>query len=175
MKMKYVGLVALIGFFGLGAATASADTATFASAPATGCPYCTATDTTGLTVTALGHLLPNGWDVRAGNYALYLNNHDGAVFTLPGQNFPGKSFDLTGLKLFATNRATSTTAPVTYTLYAFHFGNPIADVVQITINSRVISDVPLTDPRLLDIDTLVVRPGLEVGYTYFVETRFTPH
>jgi hypothetical protein len=176
MKKTYVGLAALIGFFGLGDATAAlADTATFTTTTVTGCPNCAATDSTGLTVNATGHLLPVGWDVRADANALYVANGAGAVFTLPDQNWPGKSFDLTGLKLFATNRTTETTAPVTYTLYAFHFANPIADVVQITVNSRAVQDVPLNDPRLTNIHTLVVRYGPEIGYSYFIETRFTPH
>lgn len=175
MKTTYVGLAALIGFFGFGAASAFADTATFTSATVAGCPNCTATDSTGLTVNATGHQLPVGWDVKADSNALYIANGAGAVFTLPYQNWPGKSFDLNGLKLFATNRTTTTTAPVTYTLYAFHFANPIADVVQITINSRAVQDVPLTDPRLQNIDTLVVRYGPEIGESYFIETRFTPH
>jgi hypothetical protein len=171
MKTKYLGPAALIGFLNFGAATASADTATFKLASMTGCPNCTATDSTGLIVTALGHLLPNGWDVRADNYALRVANRNGVVFTLPG-----KTFDLTGLKLFATNQASSTTAPVTYTLYAYHLNNPVADVVQFQTNSRVIVDMPFTDPRLTNIDTLIVRYGPEVvGYGYFIETRFTPH
>jgi hypothetical protein len=171
MKIKYVGLAALIGILSFGTAPASADTATFKLAPMTGCPNCTATDSTGLTVTALGHLLPNGWDVRADNYALRVANRNGVVFTLPG-----KTFDLTGLKLFATNQASPTTAPVTYTLYAYHIGNPVADVVQFQTYSRVVVDTPFSDPRLTNIDTLVVRYGPEVvGYGYFIETRFTPH
>jgi len=147
-----------------------ADTATYRTAVTTGCPMCTAADATGMVVTATGHLLPTGWDVKTSTNGLYVANRIGATFTIPG-----KTFDLTGFKLFATNVFSSTTAPVTYTLYAFHLGNPIADVVQVTINSRVVRDLPLSDPRLTNVESLVVRYGPEVGYTYFIETRFTPH
>lgn len=151
-------------------ARALADTATFTAAPVSGCPDCTAKDTTGLVVYANGTLLPNGWDVKTSSSGLYIANRIGGYFKLPG-----KTFDLTGLKLFATNVFSSTTAPVTYTLYAFHPGNPIADQVQVTINSRVVKDVPLTDTRLLNLDSVFVRFGSEIGYSYFIETRFTPH
>ncbi|KAF2989801.1 hypothetical protein OGR47_04720 [Methylocystis sp. MJC1] len=150
--------------------SALADTATFTAAPVSGCPDCTAKDTTGLVVYANGTLLPNGWDVKTSSSGLYIANRIGGYFKLPG-----KTFDLTGLKLFATNALSSTTAPVTYTLYAFHPGNPIADQVQVTINSRVVRDVPLTDTRLLNLDSVFVRFGPEIGYSYFIETRFTPH
>lgn len=170
MKAKLLALSVVAACSGLASVSALADTATFTAAPVSGCPVCTAKDTTGLVVSATGTLLPNGWDVKTGSSGLYIGNRIGGVFTLPG-----KTFDLTGLKLFATNVFSSTTAPVTYTLYAFHLGNPIADVVQVTINSRVVRDVPLSDPRLTSVDTLVVRFGPEIGYSYFIETRFTPH
>lgn len=170
MKSRFLSIGTLAAYAALGVPVALADTATFTAAPVSGCAACTATDTTGLVVAAQGHLLPGGWDVKTGSSGLYIANGIGGIFTLPG-----KTFDLTGLKLFATNRTTTTTAPVTYTLYAFHLGNPIADTVQVTINSRVVRDVPLSDPRLLNIDTLVVRYGPEIGYSYFIETRFTPH
>lgn len=175
MNARPFGIATLTAFFAFGGATALADTATFTTATTTGCPNCSATDSTGLTVSALGHLLPNGWDVQTSKNGLYIANHDGGVFTLPAPTFPGKTFDLTGLKLFAMGQ-TSTTSPVTFTLYAYHFGNPIADTVQVTVNSRAVQDVTLSDPRLLNIDTLVVRyDPLQVRYVYFIETRFTPH
>lgn len=170
MKMKSFGLAAMAALAGLWTSTAFATTATFATAPVAACPVCTAVDSTGLVVTATGHQLPNGWDVKTSVNGLYIANGIGGVFQVPG-----KTFDLNGLKLFAINNTSSTTTPVTYTLYAFHLGNPIADVVQVTINSRVVRDVPLTDPRLLNIDTLFVRYGPEIGYSYFIETRFTAH
>ncbi len=175
MTAKYLAATALATFFAFGGTAALADTATFTTAPLTGCPNCSATDSTGLALSALGHLLPNGWDVKTGSSGLYFANSTGGVFTLPASSFPGKTFDLTGLKLFALGQ-TSTSAPVTFTLYAYHFGNPIADMVQVTVNSRVVQDAPLSDPRLQNIDTLVVRyDPLQVRYVYFIETRFMPH
>ncbi|QGM46365.1 hypothetical protein [Methylocystis heyeri] len=175
MNLKHSGFAALAAFFALAAATAHADTATFTTATTTGCPNCTAVDATGLTFSALGHQLPNGWDIQTSKNGLYIANNDGGVFTLPAATFPGKQFDLTGLKLFVTGQS-STSTPVTFTLYAYHFGNPIADMVQVTVNSRVVQNVTLTDPRLLGIDTLVVRyDPLQVRNVYFIETRFTPH
>ncbi|WP_166141057.1 hypothetical protein [Methylosinus sp. RM1] len=176
MKIDFLGATALATFVAFSASTALADTATFtAAAPLTGCPNCTATDGTGLVVSALGHLLPNGWDVRTGNGGLYFANRTGGVFTIPASNFPGKSFDLTGLKLFAYG-ASSMSTPVTFTLYAYHFGIPTADTVLVTVDSQAIQDVTLSDPRLQNIDTLVVRyDPLQIRYVYFIETRFTPH
>lgn len=170
MISKLFRTAALLAFTGIAPAAALADTATFTTAITSACPSCTARDTTGLVVAATGQQLPTGWTVKTSANGLYVANHIGATFTLPG-----KSFDLTGFKLFATNAFSSTTAPVTYTLYAFHLGNPIADVVQVTINSRVVRDLPLSDPRLTNIESLVVRYGPEIGYSYFIETRFTPH
>lgn len=184
MNAKSVGLATLIALSGVGSiTTASADTATFASATITGCADCRGADSTGLVVSATGHSAPGGWDVYASSRDhLYVSNGIGALFKLPG-----RTFDLTGLKLFATNRSTSTTAPVTYTLYMWHLGNPIADVRQITINSRVQADPPLTitdpanpsatipDPRLQNVESLYVAYGPEIGKNYFIEVRFTPH
>jgi hypothetical protein len=168
--MKTIRFAATLGLAMLaGPGLALADTAKF-NTTVTGCPACQAVDSTGLVAQASGQLLPNGWTVKAGANGLYVANGIGAVFTLPG-----KTFDLTGLKLFATNAYTKTTAPVTITLYAFHPGNAIADMVQIRYNSRVVSDLPLTDPRLNAIDLLVASYGPEIGYNYFIETRFTPH
>ncbi|MBY6240895.1 hypothetical protein [Methylosinus sp. Sm6] len=175
MNAEFLRATALATFVAFSASAALADTATFTSAPLTGCPNCTATDSSGLVVSALGHLLPNGWDVRTGNGGLYFANRTGGVFTIPASNFPGKSFDLTGLKLFAYG-ATSMSMPVTFTLYAYHFGIPTADTVQVTVNSQATQDVTLSDPRLRNIDTLIIRyDPLQVRYVYFIETRFTPH
>jgi hypothetical protein len=174
MKRTFLGLAALISFFAFGAASAYADTATFTSATVTGCPNCAAIDSTGLTVNATGHQQSVGWDVKTGANGLYVANGAGAVFAIPNQNWPGKSFDLTGLKLAATNKIAAT-APVTYTLYAFHFANPIADVVQITINPGAVQDLALSDPRLTNIHTLVMRYGPEIGDSYLVEATFTQY
>jgi hypothetical protein len=175
MNLKHSGFAALAAFLAFAGAPAHADTATFTTATTTGCPNCSATDATGLTFSALGHQLPSGWDIQTSKNGLYIANNNGGVFTLPAATFPGKQFDLTGLKLFALGQS-STSTPVTFTLYAYHFGNPIADIVQVTINSRVVQDKPLSDPRLTNIDTLVVRyDPLQVRYVYFIETRFTPH
>lgn len=168
--MKTLRFAAALSFATLaGAGLALADTAKF-NTTVTGCPTCQAVDATGLVAQASGQQLPNGWTVKAGANGLYVANGRGAVFTLPG-----KTFDLTGLKLFATNIYSRTTTPVTMTLYAFHPGNPIADMVQLSYNSRVVRDVALTDPRLTSIDMLVASYGTEIGYNYFIETRFTPH
>lgn len=161
------GLAALAA---AGASPALADIAYYKTAQVTGCANCSATDSTGLVVNATGHLLPTGWDVKASTNGLYVGNRIGGTFAIPG-----KTFDLKGMKLFATSLLSSTTVPVTYTLYAFHLGNPIADQVQVTINSRVVRDVVLSDPRLTGIESLVVRQNYDIGYTYFIEMRFTPH
>ncbi len=166
---KTLALAAMTAFASFGAGAAFATTATFTTAPVTGCPVCTATDATGLVVTATGHQLPNGWDVKTGSSGLYIANGVGGTFRHT------RPFDLTGMKLFATNNTTSTTAPVTYTLYAHHPGNPIADMVSLTINSRVVRDVAFSDVRLQNIDSLDVAFGSMVGYTYFIETRYTLH
>jgi hypothetical protein len=173
--MKKIIMAAFAAFFASGSTAALADSATFTTATTTGCPLCIVVDPTGLTVTALGHQLPNGWDVRAGNGGLYLANGVGASFTLPAVNYPGKSFDLGGLKLFAFGR-TGTPTPVTLTLYAYHFGNPIADTVQVTFNSQVVQTLTLTDPRLKNVDTLVMRyDTLQIRYFYVIQADFTPH
>jgi len=175
MNVKAFSAAAVAAFFAFGAETALADSATFTTATTVGCPLCVTTDPTGLTVTALGHLLPNGWDVHSGTGGLYLANGTGGSFTLPSPTYPGKSFDLNALKLFALGQ-TPSPAPVTFTLYAYHFGSPVADTVQVTINSRVVQNVPLADPRLTNIDTLVVRyDTLQVRYVYFIQADFTPH
>jgi hypothetical protein len=163
------GMAALLLVAGLAVGPALADIATYKTAVVSGCANCSATDTTGMIVNATGHLLPNGWDVKTSTNGLYIANRIGGTFTIPG-----KSFDLTGMKLFATSLTSSTTAPVTYTLYAFHLGNPIADQVQMTINSRVVRDVTFSDPRLTNIESLVIRQNYDIGYTYFIEMRFTP-
>lgn len=175
MNARYFGAVVLAASIAFGGTMALADTATFTTATTTGCPNCSTTDSTGLTVSALGHQLPTGWDVQTSRNGLYIANRTGGVFTLPAAAFPGKTFDLTGLKLFATGQSRTPT-PVAFTLYAYHFANPIADVVQMTIYTNVVKDTPLSDPRLLNIDTLVVRyDPLQVRNVYFIETRFTPH
>ncbi len=166
---KILLLAASTALASIGGTSAFATTATFTAAPVTGCPVCTATDATGLVVTATGHQLPNGWDVKTGSSGLYIANGVGGTFR------QARPFDLTGMKLFATNNTTSTTAPVTYTLYAHHPGNPIADMVSLTINSRVVRDVSFSDVRLQNIDSLDVAFGSMVGYTYFIETRYTLH
>lgn len=174
MIKKSLMLLAFPVFAALASTPAFADTATF-TGTTTGCPNCSSMDASGLTVSALGHLLPNGWDVKSGANGLYIANRSGAVFTLPNATFPGKVFDLTGLKLFALGQ-TSTTAPVTFTLYAYHFGSPIADTIQVTIPTRSVQTVTLSDPRLLGVDTLVVRyDPLQVSYVYFIQMSFTPH
>jgi len=169
----FAGLI--VSYIAVGGGVALADTATFAAAPTTNCPNCVATDTAGLAVSALGHLLPNGWDIQTSVNGLYIANNNGAVFTLPNATFPGKSFDLTGLKLYVLGQ-TSTTAPVTFTLYAYHFGNPIADIVQVSVNTRAVQTLTLTDPRLLGVNTLVVRyDPLQVRYFYVIGMTYTPH
>jgi hypothetical protein len=174
ITMKFLKGSAIAAFVMALSASALADTATFTGTTA-GCPNCISTDAPGLTVSAMGHQLPNGWDVQTSANGLYLANRTGAVFTLPNATFPGKTFDLTGLKLFATGY-TSTPAPVTFTLYAYHFGNPVADTVQVTVNSRAVQTVTLNDPRLLGVDTLVVRyDALQIKSFYVIQMVFTPH
>ncbi|WP_237154895.1 hypothetical protein [Oryzibacter oryziterrae] len=154
---------------GLTGASAHADTATYTSAPVSGCPTCVAKDTTGLVVQAQGQLYPTGWTVKTSANGLYVANRQGATFTLPG-----KTFDLTGFKLFAKSLRYGT-SPVTYTLYAFHPGNPIADMVQITVNSAVVRTLPISDSRLTNLSSLDVRFSSDINYTYFIETNFKPH
>jgi len=154
------------------AAPALAATATF-TGPTTGCPACVTVDASGMTASALGHQLPTGWDVTSGANSLYLANRTGAAFTIPNATFPGKTFDLTGLKLFAYGYVLG---PVTLTLYAFHFGNPVADTVQLTVNTRAVQTLTLNDPRLTGVDTLVLRSdALAVKYMYVIGMTFTPH
>jgi len=173
MIRKTFQTLAFAAFAALASAPAFADTATF-TGTTTGCPNCSSVDAaTGLTVTALGHSLPNGWDVKTGSSGLYLANRTGAVFTLPNATFPGKTFDLTGLKLFAYG-AIGATLPVT--LYAYHFGNPIADTIQINVSSRAVQTLTLTDPRLQGVDTLVLRyDPLQISYLYVIQMVYTPH
>ncbi len=174
MIKKWLKTLAIASVTTMLPASVFAETAGF-TGTTSGCPNCVSTDATGLTVSAMGHLLPNGWDVQTGSSGLYIANRTGAVFTLPNSTFPGKTFDLTGLKLFALGQS-STTALVTFTLYAYHFGNPVADTVQVTVNTRAVQTVTLTDPRLLAVDTLVVRyDPLQVKYVYFIQMAFTPH
>jgi hypothetical protein len=133
----------MVALAGLWTSTAFAKTATFAIAPIAACPVCTAVDSMGLVVTATGHQLPNGWDVKTSVDGLYIANGIGGVFS-------GSRQDLRSQRPEALRHQQHVKHDdaVTYMLYAFHLGNPIADVVQVTINSRVVHDVPLTDPRL---------------------------
>lgn len=173
MISKTLKTLACAALAAMASAPAFADTATF-TGTTTGCPNCASIDvTTGLTVTALGHSLPNGWDVKTGSSGLYLANRTGGVFTLPSAAFPGKTFDLTGLKLFAYG-AIGATLPVT--LYAYHFGNPIADMIQLNVSSRAVQTLTLTDPRLQGVDTLVLRyDPLKISYLYVIQMTYTPH
>jgi hypothetical protein len=172
MITKSLKTLACAALAALASAPAFAATATF-TGTTTGCPNCASVDvTTGLTAAALGHQLPNGWDVKTGSSGLYLANRTGGVFTLPNATFPGKTFDLTGLKLFAYG-AVGATLPIT--LYAYHFGNPIADTIQVNVSSRAVQTLTLADPRLQGVDTLVLRyDPLQISYVYLIQMTFTP-
>lgn len=154
-----------------GAVTTST-TATFTGVT-TACPVCVSKDAAGLVVQANGHSLPTGWDVKTGVSGLYLANGSGALFSLPG-----KTFDLTGLKLQGTSRVSSTTSPITYTLVAFHPGVPLPDVVQKTIKARTVTTMAFTPAELLKLqsaEAVYLRMDATVGQTYVIGLTYTPY
>lgn len=151
-------------------AMAQSQTATFTLATTAKCPMCTAIDATGLAMSAPAVLYPNGYTVTTGPNGLYVANRTGVTFTLPGH-----TFDLTGMKLFAAGLNASSTAALTYQLYAFHPGSATASVVPLSVNARAVRDLPITDTRLTNLTSLYVSYDPMMAYTYFIQMRFTPH
>ena len=164
------GLAATMALGHSAVAQAQVKTATFTLATTTACPMCATVDLTGLAMSAPAVLYPNGWTVTTGANGLYVANRTGVTFTVPGH-----SFDLNGLRLFAASLNASSTGPLTYQLYAFHPGSAIAVVVPLTVNARVVRDIPLSDTRLTNLTSLYVSYDPMMSYTYFIQMRFTSH
>jgi hypothetical protein len=90
-------------------------------------------------------------------------------------SYPGRTFDLTALKLFGYYFGNPRAAGKTlqYNILAYHPGNATPVVVTFTIKSLA---YPVTktwnDPRLQGLDKAVIQFAPNVGKTYFIETTF---
>jgi hypothetical protein len=164
-----------------GVSSVRADVTTYSNPTlmVTGCPGCTVTDPTGLNAYAIGHQsygTPNGWDVWVNpTDRLTVANGFGVDFTVPQQLQLGKTFDVTGFKIFGLSSRSQTTVPLTYNLIAYHPDGSI-QTVPITIRARVQSTVNLsTYPQLKNLTKLTVfYPATSyIGKTYFIEVQFT--
>ena len=101
---------------------------------------------------------------------LYVANRAGVTFTLPGHTFA-----VTGIKLFMSSLNASSTGVLTYQLYGFHPGSSLATVAPLAVNARVVRDLPISDVRLTNLNSLYVSYDPMMGSSYFIQLRFIKH
>lgn len=178
--MKQILKWASAGLLVFGSSAAMADTATFGNANVWyGTNTFTAVDIpSGLEADAAAAQDARGvWNVWTNpiDHLTVANNTDPAN---PGGvtfSYPGRTFDLTALKLFGYYFGNPRAAGKTlqYNILAYHPGNPTPVVVTFTIKSLA---APVTkiwnDPRLQGLDKAVIQFAPTVGKTYFIETTF---